>query len=145
MSRCYPEYPIPAVSGVVLDGHGRALLVLRGRPPAEGLWSLPGGVVQLGEDLPEAVRREIREECGLDVSVQHLLDVNSRVIHDADGRIQYHYILIDYLCLLEDGVPHAGSDASDVRWVRTDKLSDYPVTEGLEDLVQKAQVKMSMI
>ena len=137
MKREYPETPLSAVSGVLFDDEERVLLVRRGRPPAKGKWSLPGGVVQLGEELEEALKREILEECGLTVEVGPLVSVSSRIVHDEAGRVQYHYILLDYLCGCTDGVLRAGSDAVDVRWAGLDEVRCLELTEGVLEVVLK--------
>jgi 8-oxo-dGTP diphosphatase len=137
MKREYPKAPVTAVSGVIFDDAGRVLLIQRGREPAKGKWSLPGGVVQLGETLEDAVRREILEECGLMVYVGCLLSASSRIVKDAEGRVQFHYILLDYFCRPMGGDLKAGSDASDVLWVKAEDVGSYDLTEGVFDVIRK--------
>ena len=137
MKREYPETPLAAVSGVIFNDEGHVLLVRRGRPPAKGKWSLPGGVVHLGEELEAALAREVFEECGLKVVAGPLLSVSSRIVHDSRGEIQFHYILLDYLCRCTDGVLRAGSDARDARWVRVDKVGRLDITEGLLSVIME--------
>lgn len=137
MSRDYPEHPRVGVGAVVLDG-GRVLLVRRGRPPAAGRWSLPGGLVELGETTIDAVRREVAEECGLTVRVVGLAGVVDRVIRDPDGRVRYHYVLVDYLALPESSAAVAGSDAAEVRWVPVAEIDRMDVTEGLVEMIRRA-------
>ena len=137
MKREYPDAPLTAVSGVLFNDAGCVLLVRRGREPAKGKWSLPGGVVHLGEALEDAVRREIFEECGLRVEVGYLVSASSRIVKDAKGRVRFHYILLDYLCRPIGGDFKAGSDVSDVRWVEVEDASKYDLTEGLLEVVQK--------
>ena len=135
--REYPEAPRVGVGAVVLkDGH--VLLVRRDRPPAEGKWSIPGGLVHLGETTEAAAVREVAEECGLDVRLQGLAGVVERIISDPDGRVQYHYVLIDYVAVLESGELHPGSDAADARWVPIEEIGRYETTEGLAAMVAKA-------
>ena len=135
--REYPESPRVGVGAVVLkDGH--VLLVRRNRPPAEGKWSIPGGLVNLGETTEAAAVREVAEESGLNVRLHGLAGVVERIISDPDGRVRYHYVLIDYVAASESGELRAGSDAADARWVPIEDLGRYETTEGLESMVEKA-------
>lgn len=110
------------------DGDGRLLMVRRGRPPAEGLWSIPGGRVEPGEDDPAAVARELREETGLDVAVGPLAGTVER---PGPGGVTYE--IHDYAATVAGGTLRAGDDASDVRWISPDEMRDLPVTPGLLD------------
>jgi ADP-ribose pyrophosphatase YjhB (NUDIX family) len=116
------------VGGIVRDGDGRLLLVRRGRPPGAGLWSIPGGRVEPGEDDPAAVARELREETGLDVAVGALAGTVER-----PGPEGVVYEIHDYAATVTGGTLRAGDDADDVAWVRPDDLADLPVTPGLLD------------
>lgn len=142
MRREYSQTPLCAVSGVIFDSEERVLLVRRGRPPARGKWSLPGGVVQLGEELEEALKREILEESGLVVEGGPLLAVSSRIVRDQDGKIQYHYILLDYLCRFVQGQLRAGSDAEDVGWFEWNTLEGLDLTEGVLGVIRKGREKV---
>jgi 8-oxo-dGTP diphosphatase len=135
--REYPVAPLVGVGAVVLDG-GRVLLVQRGRPPGVGRWSLPGGLVHVGESLEAAVRREVAEECGLDVAIHGLVGIIDRIIRDDEGRVRYHYVLLDYLATPTAGRAEAGSDAHAVRWCAMDALAALDVTEGVESMVRRA-------
>lgn len=137
MSREFPDHPRVGVGAVVLH-RGRVLLVRRGRPPAAGRWSLPGGLVDLGETTAEAVRRELREECGIGVRLGGVAGVVDRVTRDPDGRVRYHYVLVDYLAFPDSDQVVAGSDAAECRWVPLDELERLEVTEGLADMVRRA-------
>jgi 8-oxo-dGTP diphosphatase len=137
MGRTYPESPIPAVSGVILNENRKVLLVRRANPPALGEWSFPGGMVHLGEDLDEALVREIKEETGLVVRPGVLLSATSRIVHDDSKRILYHYVLLDYLCRVVSGKCAAGSDAGDVQWVRISEVPSLRVTDGLIRIIEK--------
>lgn len=134
--REYPERPIVGVGGVVVRA-GRVLLVKRAQEPLKGKWSLPGGVVELGETLEEAVTREVREETGLEVGVQALVEAVDRVTRDSGGRIQYHYVLLDYLCNVCNGEAQAGSDVSEVAWVEAEELSAYGVVEHTAAVIRR--------
>ncbi len=115
LQREFPAAPLAGVGAVIVD-HGRVLLVRRGAEPAKGRWSIPGGLIELGETLHEAVVREIREETGLIVEPLGLVELLDR-IHRADDRVRYHYVIADYLCRVTGGTLAAASDADDVRWV----------------------------
>jgi ADP-ribose pyrophosphatase YjhB (NUDIX family) len=135
--REYPAAPLVGVGAVVIEGT-RVLLVQRGRPPGVGRWSLPGGLVDVGEPLQTAVRREVAEECGLAVDVHDLVGVVDRIVRDPAGRVRYHYVLLDYLATPVAGRPVAASDAAAVRWCEAGDLGELDVTEGLEAMVHRA-------
>lgn len=137
MGRHYPDQPVVGVAGVVLAG-GRVLLVKRGSPPSQGLWSLPGGAVELGEGLRQACAREVAEETGLRVEVGPLVEVVERIFHDAQGRVEYHYVLLDYLCQGELIDPRAGDDAAEARWVELAALEGAGLTPDTAQIVRKA-------
>ena len=137
MKREYPDAPIPAVSGVIFDENGHVLLIRRAHAPAKGKWSLPGGVVQLGESLCDALKREVREECGLEVEPGPILLVSERIICDESARVQYHYVLLDYLCTRIGGSARKGSDASDVQWITLEDLASVDLTAGVMDVIRK--------
>ena len=115
VKREYPDAPLVGVGGVVVD-QGRVLLVRRGQEPLKGRWTLPGGLLELGESLLEGVVREVREETGLNVEPVELIELLDRVHREAD-KVRYHYVIADYLCRVVDGSLEAASDAEDVRWV----------------------------
>lgn len=138
MTREYPDAPRVGVGAIVLH-EGRVLLVRRGRAPALGLWSVPGGLVELGETTVDAARREVEEETGLDVRIAGLVGVLDRVTRDADGRVRYHWVLVDYLAYPQSNdTITAGSDAAEVRWVTIDEVERLPITEGLADMIKRA-------
>lgn len=136
-AREFPDAPRIGVGAVVLDGP-RVLLARRGRPPGQGKWSIPGGLVHLGERLEDAVVREVEEESGLRVRVLGFCGVIDRVVRDQDA-VRYHYVIIDYVAESVGGRLHAGSDADDVCWVNVDDLGQYDTTDGLADMVQRAR------
>ncbi|MCP5373450.1 MAG: NUDIX hydrolase [Hyphomicrobiales bacterium] len=121
MTREYPPRPIVGVGAVVLHGE-RVLLIRRGKAPGAGRWSLPGGAQKLGETVAEAARREVREETGAEVRVVGLLDVVDSIRPDGEGRVQYHYTLVDVLALAESDRVAPGGDAADAAWFRRDEL-----------------------
>ena len=126
MSKEYPVAPVVGVGGVVVRD-GRALIIKRAHEPRRGEWSIPGGIVELGEPLADAVRRELREETGLEVSVGPVIEMFDRIHRDGDGRIRYHFVIIDYLCEAPAGEPVAGTDAEAVAWVTGEELESYDV------------------
>ena len=136
MKRDYPEQPIIGVGAVIVEG-GRALLVRRATEPLKGEWSVPGGMLELGEKLRDGVRREALEETGVGVEVGEVLDVFDSIFTDVQGRTQYHYVLIDYLCRPISGEARAGSDVSDVRWVSVEALPAMSLRESIEQVVRK--------
>ena len=125
------------MGAVVLDGD-RVVLVQRGREPQKGLWSIPGGALRVGETLEEGACREVREESGFQVSVVERVEVVDRIIRDQQGRVEYHYVLVGFLCRLEGGDLKAADDADAARWISRDALDDIPMTPGTPALVEKA-------
>ncbi len=131
MERTYPTHPIIGVGAVIVSG-GRVLLVRRATEPLMGEWSVPGGMLELGETLREGVRREVLEETGLVVEPGEVLDIFDSIFTDDQGRIQYHYVLIDYLCRLISGEAKAGTDVSEVRWVSESELAGLRLRGSIE-------------
>jgi mutator protein MutT len=142
-TRIYPAFPIPAVGAIILnDGH--VLLIQRGQAPAKGKWTLPGGVIEVGESPENALIREIQEECALDITIQGIVKVINKVFRDDQGKIMYHYVILDYLAscqsknLCHELPIQARSDVINVRWVPVHDLSCYDTTEGLLDIIHAA-------
>ena len=135
--REYPDRPVVGVGGVVIS-KGRALLVRRGRAPFQGEWSIPGGMLELGETILEGVRRELGEETGIDVEVVELIEVFERIALDAAGRPQYHYVVLDYFCEPRSGEARAGSDAAEVAWAGEEELAQYSLTPIAIRVIHKA-------
>jgi ADP-ribose pyrophosphatase YjhB (NUDIX family) len=136
--REYPSVPRVGVGAVVLDA-GRVLLVRRGKAPLAGKWSLPGGLLELGETTAEAARREVAEECGLRIRVGEVAGILDRVVRDAEGRIRYHWVLVDYVAVVESGTLCAASDADEAQWVEVDEVERLDTTDGLLDMIRRAQ------
>jgi ADP-ribose pyrophosphatase YjhB (NUDIX family) len=131
--REYPSVPRVAVGAMIARGD-RVLLVRRGREPAKGIWTVPGGGVELGETVEEAVRREIREETGLEITLHGILGVFDRVQRTEDGRVRYHYVIIDFAARSDTGEPTPGDDVDAAAWRRPDEIED-PL---LRDLAERA-------
>jgi 8-oxo-dGTP diphosphatase len=127
--------PVPAVAAIILRGD-EILLIRRGCEPGIGKWSVPGGSVEIGETLEEAVKREVREETGLEIEVGELAGV-SDLIAKRDGELQFHYVLIDYLAAVTHGEAVAATDAAECRWVRLDEIGAYDVTKTLLDRLRE--------
>lgn len=138
MSRRYPERPVVAVGVLVLDGD-RVLLVQRGRPPQAGRWTVPGGGVEVGETLEEAALRELAEETGLGCTLGPIVEVLDRVVRDGEGRVEYHYVILDFLGTAPTGRLGAASDCADARWVPLAELDRYETTDGLVPVIRRAQ------
>lgn len=131
--------PTVAVGGIALDERGRVLLIQRGRPPGEGLWTIPGGRVEPGETLIQACARELAEETGLDVEVGPVVEVLDRIDRDAAGALAYHYVIVDYLVSVRGGVLAPAGDARDARWCTPADLSALPLTRGLSPVLARAR------
>lgn len=147
LKREFPTAPIVGVGAVIVDGD-RVLLVRRGQEPLKGEWSLPGGVLELGETLEQGVCREVLEETGLGVEVVSIVEVLDRIVTqptDEEGRvapdenrIRFHYVLIDYLCRAVSGELRASSDADDARWVLREELGEFKLTSVTTAVIEKA-------
>ncbi|MEW6347821.1 MAG: NUDIX hydrolase [Thermodesulfobacteriota bacterium] len=136
ISREYPLVPLVGVGALILQGDS-VLLVRRGKPPAFGQWSIPGGLVRVGEGLREATAREALEETGLEVTVGPLVELLERIFPDSKGRVQYHYVIADFLCTAHHGTPIAGSDALETGWRHRAELDSL----GLPDVTRKVILK----
>jgi len=136
-SREYPDRPVVGVGGVVI-ADGRVLLIRRGSPPLEGEWSIPGGTLECGETLIEGVRRELREETNLEVSVGELIEVFERIFPDGTGKPKYHFVILDYLCERIRGEARAGSDVTDVAWAEEKELKKYALTTTATRVIRRA-------
>lgn len=134
--REYPDRPIIGVGAVVLVD-GKVVLVKRGHPPLQGEWSLPGGAVELGETLEAACRREVQEETGLTVDIGRVIEVFDRISLDPAARVQYHFVLVDYLCRATGGTLGCGSDASDVVLVDPGHLDEYALTDKAQQVIAR--------
>ena len=140
MKRDYPDRPIVGVGAVIVE-NGRALLVRRGTEPLKGEWSIPGGVVELGETLRAAASREAKEETGLEVEAGEVLEVVDRILRDPASKVQYHYVLVDFLCRRISGEPRAGEDASELRWITAAELESFPIADSAAAVVRKGLEK----
>ena len=145
--REFPDHPRVGVGGIVVH-NAQVVLVRRGREPLKGRWSIPGGLVEVGEQLQQAVRREIKEETGLDVEPVERLEIFERIQRDPDGRgrIRYHYVIVDYVCRVRGSKPgiskppalRPGSDVTEAEWVGSERLGLYRLSTEAEEIILKA-------
>ncbi|UCF55791.1 MAG: NUDIX hydrolase [Deltaproteobacteria bacterium] len=140
MKREYPEHPIIAVGGIIFHGQS-VLLVKRNREPGKGQWSLPGGAVELGETLKEALKREISEEVSIKIEIGGLVRLLDRIIEDPENRIRFHYVIADYWGWKVSGQSHPASDISDARFVPLKEIQKMEIHEEVEKTILMA-VKM---
>lgn len=136
MKREFPEQPIIGVGAIIIKDE-RVVLVKRARPPIAGQWSIPGGALEIGELVREAAVREAREETGLMVEPGELLGVFDRVLRDPDQRVQYHYVLIDFLCKPVGGELGAASDAAEVGWFTREELPALNLADDTHEVILK--------
>jgi 8-oxo-dGTP diphosphatase len=135
MKREYPDRPLVGVGAIIIEGD-RVVLVKRGHPPLAGEWSIPGGVLEVGETLREAAVREALEETSLTVEPADLLGVFDRVLRDAAGRTQYHYVLIDFLCRRVAGEPQAAGDAAEACWFTREEAAKLPLAKDTAEVIR---------
>ena len=136
-SRRYPARPVAGIGALVIE-NDRILLVKRGHEPLKGYWSLPGGAIETGERIEEALRREVREETGLEIEVLHLIEVFERIMPGESGGTEYHYILIDYICRPAGGILQAADDASEAAWFAENEIEGLQITSGTPGVIHKA-------
>lgn len=137
MNRDYPERPIVGV-GAVIVRDGRVVLVRRGNEPRQGEWSIPGGVLEIGETLRQCATREAREETGLEVEAGAVLDVFDSINPDPAGRTRYHFVIVDFLCRVISGELRPGGDVLDARWVTVGDLESFQLSEKAKSVIRKA-------
>jgi ADP-ribose pyrophosphatase YjhB (NUDIX family) len=135
--RRYPKRPLVGVGAIILK-RDRILMAQRGKEPLKGWWSLPGGALEIGESLKDAVCREVREETGLEIRPLGVFEIFERIMRDAAGAPEYHYVLIDYLCRITGGTLCAGDDVCCVDWVRRGDLLKLQITEGTLAVIERA-------
>jgi len=141
LKRLYPNRPIVGV-GAVIVCEGKILLEKRKSAPGKGKWSVPGGLVELGERIEQAVIREVKEETGLEVEKPRLIDVVDDVSLDEKGAIKYHFVIVDYVINVMRGVPKAASDAEDLKWVPFSEVEKYDLTKSFRAFFQRNRQKL---
>ncbi len=134
--RDYPEEPLVGVGALVFK-EGSILLVKRGNPPLAGTWSFPGGITNPFESLRDAVIREVREECNIDIEVGDLIKIFEYIERDKEERVKYHYIVFDFKALYKGGTLSHSSDALETKWVKLDELSKYKLTEAVKEVIKE--------
>jgi 8-oxo-dGTP diphosphatase len=141
LRRLYPNRPIVGIGAIIIQ-EGKILLEKRRSAPGKGKWSIPGGLVDLGENIEHAVVREVKEETGLDVAEPRLVDVVDHVNLDEKGAVKYHFVIVDYLVNLVRGVPKAASDAEDLKWVPFSEVEEYDLTSSFRDFFKRNRQKL---
>jgi len=141
LKRLYPDQPIVGVGAIIIS-EGKILLEKRKNSPGRGKWSIPGGLVELGESVGRAIVREVKEETGLDVAEPRLVDVVDDVELDDNGKVKYHFVIVDYLVKVENGVPKAASDADDLKWVSFSEVEAYDLTDSFRFFFQRNRQKL---
>jgi 8-oxo-dGTP diphosphatase len=136
--RRYPDAPLVGVAAAVFDVTGRVLLVQRGRPPRAGSWGLPGGRLEVGETLVAGVQRELREECGVEIAVGAVAGVFEPITRDAAGRVEYHYVVVDFWARWVSGEAQAQDDAAAIAWVALDALDAYDLLPDSRRVIEQA-------
>jgi 8-oxo-dGTP diphosphatase len=134
--RRYPHSPVPAVGALVFRDD-KILTIKRLQEPSKGKWSIPGGKIELGETSFEAARREVREECSIEVKIERVLDSVDNIIRDEDGRVKYHFVIIDLLARYVSGEIRAASDAEECRWVTPQELLELDITPMLREVLER--------
>jgi len=136
MNREYPARPIVGAGALVIKD-GKLLLIKRGAKPGQGKWSIPGGLVELGERVQEAVVREVKEECGLDIEVEKLIDVFDSITRDEKGHIQYQFVVVNFLAKIKGGILKNADDVLEARWVPLNEVEKYNLTNSFQAFFQK--------
>ena len=135
-SRWYPEQPMAGV-GVVVLREGEVLLIRRGQEPGKGKWSIPGGGIELGETVFEAARREVMEECSIEVEIERSFNTADAILRDEEGRVKYHFVLTDVLARYRSGEIRARSDAEECRWFKASELAGLDMPAHLPGVLRK--------
>jgi 8-oxo-dGTP diphosphatase len=138
-NRWYPEAPIAAV-GTVVFKEGKMLTIKRSQEPSKGKWSIPGGRVELGETVYEAARREVLEESSIEIEIERVLDAADNIVRDEEGRVKYHFVIIDLLASYVSGEIKAQSDAEECRWVTPQELVELDITPMLRDMLKRNRI-----
>ena len=141
MKKEYPKQPIVGVGAIIIH-NGKMLIVKRGSDPGKGKWSVPGGLVELGETVKEAVEREVLEECNLKVEASHLIDIVDNIIQDKNGRIKYHFIILDFFAKLRGGKLKPNSEIIEAKWVPIDEVEKYDLTNTFKEFMKRNLSKL---
>jgi ADP-ribose pyrophosphatase YjhB (NUDIX family) len=144
VKRLYPKQPVVGVGAVIICD-GKILLEKRKNEPGKGKWSIPGGLVELGESAKETAIREVREETSLEVEKPMLIDVVDNVTRDENGEIKYHFVIVDYFVKLKGGVPKASSDAAELEWVQLSDVEDYDLTKTIREFFKRNSERLKKL
>ena len=144
MKRLYPNQPIVGVGAVIIC-NGKLLLEKRKNEPGKGKWSVPGGLVDLGESVEQTVIREVKEETGLEVEKPEHIGVVDNIIRDESGRVKYHFVIIDYFMRLKGGTLKAASDAEELKWVSLNDVEKYDLTKTFREFFQRNRQKLEKL
>lgn len=136
MRREYPSQPIVGV-GAIIVRDGKILLAKRGSEPGKGKWSVPGGLVELGEKVEKAVVREVKEETDLDVETIRLVDAVNNIIKDSNGKLRFHFVILDFMAMLMGGTLQSSSDVVDTKWVGLEEVEDYDLTDTFREFIKR--------
>jgi len=141
LKRLYPNQPVVGVGAVIICS-GKILLEKRKSEPGRGKWSIPGGLVELGESVEQTVMREVKEETSLEVDKPELIDVVDNISVDGNGEITYHFVIVDYFVKLRGGTLKAADDAAELRWVTFDDVENYDLTKSFREFFQRNRQKL---
>ena len=144
MKRLYPNQPIVGIGAVIIC-NGKILLEKRKSEPGRGKWTIPGGLVELGESVEQTVMREVREETSLEVEDPKLIDVVNSVTTDENGKIKYHFVIVDYFVKLEGGTLKAADDAAELRWVKFSEVLKYDLTRSFRGFFQRNRQELEKL
>ncbi|MFQ6073987.1 MAG: NUDIX hydrolase [Candidatus Bathyarchaeia archaeon] len=144
LSREYPTRPIVGAGALMIE-NGKLLLIKRGAKPGQGKWSIPGGLVELGERVQEAIVREVKEECGLDIEVERLIDVFDSITRDEKERIQYQFVVVNFLAKIKGGTLKNADDVLEARWVPLNEVEKYNLTNSFRAFFQKHYEKLKQL
>jgi len=144
LKRLYPKQPIVGVGAIIICD-GKILLEKRKSEPGKGKWSIPGGIVELGESMEQTVIREVKEETGLEVENPEDIDVVDNIIRDNNGEIKYHFVIIDYFVKLKGGTVKASSDAEELKWVQFNMVEKHDLTKTFRDFFRRNRQKLKKL
>ncbi|RLI21545.1 hypothetical protein DRO54_03440 [Candidatus Bathyarchaeota archaeon] len=141
MKKEYPKHPMIGVGAIIIQ-NGKILIVRRGSEPGKGKWSVPGGLVELGETVEQTVVREVKEECGLDVEVDELIDVVDSMTFDENGKLKYHFVILDFFVKIKGGELRPGNDAKGALWVPLEEVEKYDLTKTFREFLKRNMDKL---